>query len=621
VISGYLITRLIHEEMNAGSFSVLRFYERRVRRIMPALLLVVAFCCAAASVLFLPDDLSRFSRSAIAALLFFSNFYFARSSGYFDGASHEKPLLHTWSLAIEEQFYIVFPILLAVLMTRWPHRLKIAIWAAAAASLTVGTVMTYHRPETAFFFSFARAWELMLGSLLAIGAVPAVTHRSMREVLAIAGLAMIAIAVATYSPITPFPGYAALLPCLGAALLIHTGNDAPTLASRFLAARPVVFIGLISYSLYLWHWPLIVFAKYISPDRSAVVAAAIASFVLAVLSWRWVEQPFRKAGTLDRRRIFSLAAAASAALIAFCGFVQASKGWPSRLPESVFAVLDSKALISPARDKCHASPARWISFDAACRFGADRPPSIAVFGDSHGVELAQALGDVALEHSQSALQLTYSGCPPVMGLASTIEISRCDEFNRLALSSLSKSASIKTVVLVGRHYFHLFGAPNGRGDTYRIAFRDPNARATDPAGIADLYWAGLAKTIEELHQAGKEVVLLLTYPEIGRNAPRAVATDLMRRGGSRGATISLEEDRSRQSTVLEGLGRIGVGNAAVVDPRLILCDRNQCPFYRDGKVLYYDDNHVSLPGARLVAEQIWAVSRLSRANRGTSPSN
>jgi peptidoglycan/LPS O-acetylase OafA/YrhL len=299
VISGFLITQVLLQDINGGRFSLIRFYERRVRRILPALLAVAAvtfFVCLKYS---LPSELIDFSKSLIAAALSVSNIYFWQTGGYFTAPALSKPLLHTWSLAVEEQFYIFWPLCLwlgAVVMKR--HLLR-ATLVLLALSFAVSAYGAFSSPEATFYLVHTRAWELLLGGSLALGALPMPLGSLARNILSALGLLLIGVSALTIHADMPFPGLLAVPPCLGAFLVILAGRDGTSVAGRLLSWRPIVFIGLISYSLYLWHWPLTVFQENYAllmtggSDKVRKLTIIVCSIACGAISWRFIEQPFR----------------------------------------------------------------------------------------------------------------------------------------------------------------------------------------------------------------------------------------------------------------------------------------------------------------------------------------
>lgn len=325
VISGFLITSIIVEDLKAGRFSLLRFYERRARRILPALFLVMAVSVPFAYRLLSPDDLKDFAQSLAAISLFSSNILFWGESGYFDTQAELKPLLHTWSLAVEEQFYVVFPLLLiaAWRLGRTVLVSVLGVLALVSLAISIGEVRDY--PSAAFYLLPSRAWQLLVGGLTsflvdrwqtAAGRQPFVRHAS--EAAGWLGMAMILFALFRFSDQTPFPGLNASLPTLGTALVLLAASQ-HTRVGRLLAWKPLVGLGLISYSAYLWHQPLFAFTKHALladlPANLAVVLCA-ATLALACLSWRYVEQPFRDRSLCGRRAVFALSAAG---MVAFVG--------------------------------------------------------------------------------------------------------------------------------------------------------------------------------------------------------------------------------------------------------------------------------------------------------------
>lgn len=423
VISGFLITGILASEIEASRFSLLDFYDRRIRRIFPALLAMLLLSTGLAMLLLLPPDLLDFSKSGLGAVLFSSNFYFMSATDYFNVAADSNPLLHTWSLAVEEQYYIVFPLLLWALAgagRRW----TLAIVAALAlASFVLSVILVRSHQVAAFYMAPTRAWELLVGALLALGAVPRIRWHWLREALAGLGLALIVAGCLFFYRNMPFPGERALVPCLGAALLIHAGTSGPTLVGRILSLRPLTFIGLISYSLYLWHWPIIIFFQAWSGQAvglaQGIVLLAL-SFAAAVLSWRYIEQPFQRRAVAASPVILRLSATAGVAgLVAIWLGLFASGGLAGSFPSEVrrlasYIHYEDEAI--SRRGQCfldsHADP--LADFDAAtCLARVPGKPALLLIGDSHAAHLWRGLADEMPD--MSTLQITASGCKPVFG--------------------------------------------------------------------------------------------------------------------------------------------------------------------------------------------------------------
>ena len=272
VISGYLITQIIFADLKRDRFSIVTFYERRIRRIFPALLTVLAVTTLVAFTVLLPAEVEDYGKSLMAATISFSNVYFWSESGYFDAPASLKPLLHTWSLGVEEQFYLLFPLLMAWLYRNHRRYLPHVLIVAALASFGAAVYVMQTNPSSAFYLPHLRAWELMIGAMLAIGMFPPLLKSWQRELAASVGFALIVFAVLTYTAATPFPGLNAVAPCVGAALILAAGQHGTTVVGRVLSLKPIVWVGLISYSLYLWHWPVMSFRI---PTPSSSVACPL----------------------------------------------------------------------------------------------------------------------------------------------------------------------------------------------------------------------------------------------------------------------------------------------------------------------------------------------------------
>jgi peptidoglycan/LPS O-acetylase OafA/YrhL len=333
VISGYLITSIILKEHSAGNFSLLNFYERRVRRILPALFFVLFACLPFAWFWLLPHELENFGESLLAVNVFSSNILFWQESGYFAPDAELIPLLHTWSLAVEEQFYVIFPLIIMLFWRFGKGVLISLISVIALMSLGIAEWGWREFPDANFYLIPSRAWELMLGSLSAFYLYYYADHltvlnRWIYHIASLFGLSLIFYALLAFDKTIPFPSLYALLPTLGAVLIILFSQP-NTLVYRFLALKPMVGIGLISYSAYLWHFPLFVFAKIYYMDELSILLIGLLSLmalVMGYLSWRFIERPFRNKHTFTRIQIFSFSAAISLLLMSIGFFLLYSEG-------------------------------------------------------------------------------------------------------------------------------------------------------------------------------------------------------------------------------------------------------------------------------------------------------
>ncbi len=583
VLSGFLITRLIAGEVEAGNFSLTRFYERRIRRIVPALVFVCACTTAVAVAFLLPDELRRYASSLIAAAFSVSNIWFFEHSGYFDAGSGTQPLLHTWSLGIEEQFYIVFPLLLIAVFRWWPRALGKVVWLAFAASLAASIVLLPAYPLATFYLLHTRAWELLAGAIVALGLLPRAGSQRQREIATATGLAAILIGILVYTSKTPFPGASAVLPCLGTALAIWAGEGNPTIAGRVLTFRPLMLLGLISYSLYLWHWPLIVFTKLATSERLDVAQQAglgVAAVSLAIFTWYFVEQPFRRRGSggFTRGAIFRGGTLGLGALAASAAGLLALDGVPQRFPADVLEIAAAQADTSPLRDKCHFHGDDGRSYDDTCVIGDDVPPSVIVYGDSHGAEFSAALGEFAKVHHASIRQITASGCPPAVGFSFPGK-DGCALYNTGIVQKLT-SLPPSTIVLA----------------TYSLAW---------VREFPDQFWAGVERTITALRNAGHRVIVLGPVPDMPHASGIPAAVARWAAEGRDPNAFSFKVGVDEMGGVEARLNEIATAQGAIfvpVSPEL--CSGKRCKPYTDGAVLYFDNNHLSMSGAQLIASRL-----------------
>ncbi len=593
VISGYLITSLIAGEMNEGRFSIVQFYERRIRRIFPALFAMLAVATVAAFLLLFPADLVRYARSLFATAGFASNFEFWQESGYFDVASNQKPLLHLWSIAVEEQFYLLFPAFLLVLGRR---ARSAGIFVLFIFSFGLSLWGVGHDKDAAFYLLPARAWELMLGAILAFGAVPLPHNGVWRECTAATGLLLIAAATFGLDSDMPFPGALALLPCLGAALVIYGTEGGSSVVGRVLSVRPLVFVGLISYSLYLWHWPLYVFSRYVlfrdlSPVETAVLIAV--SFALAVFSWQFVERPFRR--PIARVRLFPAGAAAMAVTFGAAAFAASTDGLPQRLPVRLQRILAEEDDHEPRIDRCFPMTAHDVEMGRPCKIGAAGvAPSFLLWGDSHADAIVPPIDQVAKQAGRSGLLAGGASCVPLIGV--TTPVRTCRPFNE-AVVKLALSANITDVILEARWAKYADGATYGDEPRGHVVLRDDALKGAAPPDNHAVFARGLERTIRMLVRAGKKVVLVASVPEVGWPVPAVLARRALAHDATK-LNVSLEDFMQRQSFVLATFARMHrLYGVLVIYPNEVLCTKANCAVSLNGIPLYRDGHHLSVYGA------------------------
>jgi len=610
VISGFLITRIIYGEIVAGNFSILKFYERRARRILPALFAVCLFSFVMTWWLFVPLDFKDFSRSLAAAMLFASNILFMDETGYFAAPSEVKPLLHTWSLAVEEQYYIVFPLLLAVAARFFKAHIGVFVVVLLAASFAACVWATGCRPVYAFFLSPTRAWELLIGSVLALGVLPVVGNRHLLNGLSILGLGLVLGSIFMFSADTDFPGWQAAIPCVGAGLLIYANGSGETAGVRILSFRPFVWIGLISYSLYLWHWPLIVVAKYYAGGELAAGVLWVLvglSVVVAALSWKFVEQPFRqKTGLFSNIRVFAPACFAGGLLLTAGGLSgHFAEGFPGRWSPDVLQFAAAREHGNPDSERCHARDPEELLKNLPCPLGPAGKPQFLLWGDSHADALMPAFKALAEKHQISGWFASYGGCPPLRSVYRLDQPARhkCKAFND-AVARLIAENKIKTVFLVSRWTVYSDGhnedgPQSGKRTLIASSNHKDSTRASSRLAFAD----GLKQTLDFLKQNGVRVILVEQMPEHKSEVPTVLARAVANGVDPTDLALRKREHLSRQSYVVSQFDVLAKEPEVVrLDPASLLCPDDHC-LMADGKtVLYNDYQHVTSAGANWLSK-------------------
>lgn len=455
VISGFLITRILWRDLEEQKFSLSNFYAKRIRRLFPALLFLLAVCGLLILFVGLPNEISTYGMGAIAAAFYVSNHYFLSRSDYFDEGLESDPLLHTWSLSVEEQFYLVFPLLLLLIFRVNKKHAGIWLFVVAALSLLLSELLLEEHRSTSFFIAPSRFWQFLAGSMLAIMPLKSKLPSALMDVLNLVGLSALLWGIWAFSDQTLFPGFSALLPTLGTVLVIFAGQQEGLITFRLLANPVTRFFSNISYSLYLWHWPLIVFYKLqlvpqpASEDRYLLIALSI---VLGYLSWRFVERPFRHIELKNRARSVITAGAVASALVAIFGAALVfSEGGKQRFTDEQLSYLEYLSYDADPfyrTDECFMTSrtegVRDFRRDICVNFNVEKP-NVLIVGDSHSAQYVAAFKESidAVEFSQ----VNASGCRPLVSYKGE---KRCTEMTRLAFEDIANQYKFDAIIIAGR---------------------------------------------------------------------------------------------------------------------------------------------------------------------------
>jgi peptidoglycan/LPS O-acetylase OafA/YrhL len=589
VISGFLIGGHIYREAVLGKFSFADFYARRARRIVPALVFMLACTFVAGVLMLTPIELRQLGQEAVAAILGLSNVLYYSSTDYFAPPADRNPLLMTWSLGVEEQFYLLFPILMLAVIRWWRRALLPVLAILSLASLVGSLVLIRHDPNAAFYLLPPRAWELGLGAWLAIieQREPTPLPRAAVEVGAASGVLALLAGLFFYRPEFGFPGWFALIPTLGTAMLIGTRTS--TINRVLLGAKPMAAIGLVSYSWYLWHWPVLYFYRLFATPAGIVPIAALILGTLGCgyLSWRFVERPFRQR-TVGRGQVL-IRYAGLIGVIAAAGFLfYKTNGWIGRLPAEARPM--ATMAMSARADECLAPyGARTLRDPARCLPSSGGKPRLIIWGDSHAAAISPGFQDLAQRSGLAFGQMTKSSCPPLTGAAMPNQthashLSECLSYQQAAMDYLRAHPEITTVVLTG----------------YWSSDMDPRGSA-GPVPLA----TALDRTITAIEAMGKRVVLVQDVPifmfdpyarVVGDHlALRAALSRLANApAGMRATDVERRGDPARP---IVAAALVTHPRVQLIDPYRNLCNRFGCAFAAPGTLYYSDVQHLVAAGA------------------------
>lgn len=635
VISGYLITTIILSEKEKGTFSLVNFYERRSRRIIPALFLVMLASTIFSWFWLSPSHMKDFSESLVAVSVFSSNILFWKETGYWGVENELKPLLHTWSLAVEEQYYVLFPLFL-MLMWRFRKRwILSSFFIVALGSLSLSHWAAYNQPTANFFLLPTRWWELAIGAGIAFYFLyhkpvmrSLLSHKAIDELLSWSGLALIAYAVFIYDENTPFPSLYTLIPTIGTALIIIFASK-ETLSGRFLGSRVFVSIGLISYSAYLWHQPLFVFARHRSlaePSEGLFAFLSILSLVLAYISWKYIEAPFRKRGIFTRKQIFLFTAIGSLSFIAFGLIGHYSEGYKFRIDSKLSEMVNRAEKKSFSNKLCLKSEKTPSQDNRYCVLVPNQEKFAFLYGDSHAQALMYEAQKAFSRTDYGLLFAATSACPPVKGVyrADNPDKKACFEQNNQVYEDIVNNPLVEYVILSARWTLGMEGVRFDNKEGGVEHGRKPHLDIVDNGKYLlhedythrELIAKAYKDSIQYLLDRGKKVILIYPVPEAGWNVPDYMSRYYLVNPESifdvSTASTSYKVFIGRNKRAIDALDNIKPNeNLLRIRPDNILCNSEvagRCITHSNGLIFYRDDDHLSDAGAKLLLEQV--VSKL-----------
>ncbi len=608
VISGFLITKIIVIALHQGSFSFVEFYARRVKRLLPAALLMMLVTLAFGYWMLAPDKYVELAKATIYASLFLANVWFSMRSGYFDQSTEISPLVHMWSLAVEEQFYLLFPLLL-VLSYRVLRLRGIFILTAMVFvfSLSLSVLASSRYPNFSFYLLPTRAWELAVGGMLVFLSLGRCRNAAVSNVSFLVGSALIVYGLLFVGPDQPYPGWRALFPVIGAALLIVSVHSGETIGTRLLKWPPLVLIGKFSYSAYLWHWPIVVYYRiYVSEREFAqyeVAALVLVSIGAGYLSWRFVEEKFRYWRQLPLRTLaignLAMACTVVAALV-----VHAAHGFPTRFTDSAKAISDAKAMWSwSCTEERRLFPGLDQSFCVVGEPWDGARVKGLIWGDSHSLHWAPVFHQLARDRGMSLI-IAPENCPPYLGSGDVREdyprfprfTEDCTLRHRLTLAWLADNSDVRLIVMAAAWSGHV-----------RMLYTDDvrdnlqaSAELTERSGAvgAVLSAQALRATLASIDLKNRHVLLLGEVPRPNRNLNDCALAELglLLRATCEHPYRNLDAEQIREwhrhsdqalSEVASSFTQVDV-----ILPVLVMCAERHCPTYLNGELLYMDGNHV-----------------------------
>ena len=610
VISGFLITSLLLRDLSESKFSMIQFWERRIRRIVPALVAVLVPTLLVGYLLLAPGDLDDLGIATISQALMAANIYFWNETGYFAGPAELKPLLHTWSLAVEEQFYLFFPIGLCLIYRVSRKSVLLCFLLLASLSMTVNVYAVSRSPSATFFLLPTRAWELLVGSIVAT--IPIVRVKPWFDEFGSAlGLVSIIASVFLYSPATLFPGLAASVPVLGGGLFLFCNTRFLTFPGRILAYKPIVFVGLISYSLYLWHWPILVYTRYVMNEvpRPLAVVACLVSIGIASFSYHFIEQPFRKrVYCKTRQSVFTFAAFSIGLLIAAGIFFHQQEGIPHRYPEEFTTYWDDAEYWGEQHQCTQAD----LTIDRLPQIGevSQTTPQFIVWGDSHAMATTHSIESTAKAFGIWGYIAANNSTIPLPGIwPNGYDGNAKNRWNDRVFKLITEN-EIPHVILIARWNAYVDGCseteirlmPEGKVRKRILAIETFGAVPTKPKAKANVA-RHLKQLVEQFSKKGVTTWLVLQAPEPSRNliAHQFATYRMFPHWNARPPRYGSDQKnfQKRQHAMKEIVSSIPSKYFHVVDASETFFDDQDRLILYDRTAFFRDLNHVTKSGVDL----------------------
>ena len=611
VISGYLITTIILRKLDKSKFDIKEFYIRRIKRIFPSLFIVKFFVLIIVSCIYDPITFEALGKSLISSSLFVSNVYFWKTSGYFDSNIYMKPLIHTWSLSLEEQFYLFFPIFLILIYKYYKSKLKIFILIIILISFSMSSFGVVYYPSATYYLPITRGWELLIGSILSLKILPIIQNRFKKNIIFLISISLIYLSAYLLTEASIFPGYNAIFPVIGASLIIHNGKNNNSSLQDVLKNRYFVFIGKISYPLYLWNWPIISFYKYIKTTPWTYfdsISSLFFSFILAYLTWVLVENPIKRNHFEKNKRkyIFIISFSVIVSTMILGLMIVLTRGMPNRVNTEISEIVNEVS-----KDEFWDVQNDWEINNLNHYFKVTPPvvgkqgldPTYALIGDSHARALVAAFANLSNIHKSTGYMITMSGTPPLIGTALLSSVNdngfNENEYNSSILKFLKENTNIKTIILAARWGVYINGRwKEKREDPGYSIFYDKNQNEIQNKKALEL---GLASFIDSVIILNKKIIILTDVPEIGYDVPSffwcsSILPSLINFESIRPTIKEYYQREKKANEILEiisnknGLKLIHIEN--------VMYDKNNIAIVKNkNNLLYRDNNHLSKNGS------------------------